>query len=313
MKNYIFIIFLIITTSIFAQDVNDKKIYLDSLWKEIPEGNHKYYRIIKDYFKEQESYKVYDYYNSNVLQMEGVYKDKELTFQNGQFTYYYENGNKKTEGKIENAKNIGAFSQWYENGTKKVEGEYFENKQNLQNDLKIINFWNNQNKQLVTNGIGLVTDVSEDEITKGEIKDGLKNGVWASANSKTKISYIENYENGKFISGITTDAENIKHKYEVIEKRPEPKNGYQHFYKFVSKKLKLPKTNQADKGRVILEFIIEKDGSITDIKVIKSFLTEYDNAAIDVLDKYKDWIPGQLRGISVRVRFSIPIVFDVKL
>ena len=312
MKNYFLLAFLFATNLFLAQS-NDKKIFLDSLWKETSEGNHKYYRIIKDYYTEQESYKVYDYYATDVLQMEGTYKDKELAFKKGNFIYYYDNGNKKTEGVVENERSIGSFLEWYENGVKKAEGEYIKNEKAFQNDFKILNYWDDTNKQLVINGNGYVVDVTKDYSIEGTLKNGLREGIWTGSNKKTKISFTENYKNGDFISGISTDSDNIKHSYNVVEERPEPKNGLSHFMKFISKKMKLPKLNHSLKGRVVLEFIVEKNGEISDIKVIKSLTPELDKAAIEVLDKYKNWIPGKARGLNVRVRYSLPIMIDIRV
>lgn len=312
MKNYFLLAFLFATQLFFAQS-NDKKVFLDSLWKETTEGNHKYYRIIKDYYTEQESYKVYDYYATDVLQMEGTYKDKELAFKKGNFIYYYDNGNKKTEGVVENERSIGSFLEWYENGVKKAEGEYIKNEKAFQNDFKILNYWDDTNKQLVINGNGYVVDVTKDYSIEGTLKNGLREGIWTGSNKKTKISFTENYKNGDFISGISTDSDNIKHSYNVVEERPEPKNGLSHFMKFISKKMKLPKLNHSLKGRVVLEFIVEKNGEISDIKVIKSLTPELDKAAIEVLDKYKNWIPGKARGLNVRVRYSLPIMIDIRV
>ena len=69
---------------------------MDSLWNETTEANHKYYRIIKDYFSEKQTNIVFDYYKSGELQMTGNSKTKDHLQKEGQFIYYYENGNKKS-------------------------------------------------------------------------------------------------------------------------------------------------------------------------------------------------------------------------
>jgi TonB family protein len=308
MKKYL-LLSLLSACNVFSQDF-DRKIFLDSLNNETSEGKHTFIKTIEGYNTGSEIATTTIYYLNNQLKSEQFYNNltKKLTGVSKEF--YYSGKLKCTTSYIENE--FGTYNSFYENGIKKTEGEFIENKEKFQNDLKINNFWDEQNKQLIINGNGSFIENIENEITKGRIKDGLKNGVWTSVNSKTKISYEESYENGKFISGVTTDAENIKHNYNIVEKRPEPKNGMQHFAKFISKKLKIPNLNQDISGRVFLEFIIEKDGSITDIKVIKSLLPELDQAAVDVLNKYKNWIPGQLRGLNVRVRYNIPLKFDIK-
>lgn len=312
MKNHLFIIFLLFTSSIFAQENNDKTIFLDSLWNETTEGNHKYYRIIKDYNLEKEDYKVYNYYKSGALQMEGRYSEKELITWNGSFVWYYENGNKSSKVTYANSKKIGRSDEWHKNGVKKSEGEYIFNEKTKQNNFLFINFWNSNNKQLVINGNGYLEDDAEDINVKGSVKNGLRDEVWIGFDKNLKNNYTENYSNGILVSGMSKDLKNNTYEYVIINKMPEPKKGMQDFYEFISKKIKLPKSDKDIKGKIILSFIVEKDGEISDIKVIKSLDTKLDNAAIDVLNKYKNWNPGKLRGINIRARFSIPIVMDIK-
>ena len=86
-----FILFLLIPVLSFSQAPISKKIYLDSLWNETTEANHKYYRIIKSYNVDQDLYLFQDYYKSGKLQMKGTSKSKDYLSKEGQFLFYYEN------------------------------------------------------------------------------------------------------------------------------------------------------------------------------------------------------------------------------
>ena len=65
-------------------------------------------------------------------------------------------------------------------------------------------------------------------------------------------------------------------------------------------------------GRVIIGIVVEKDGSLTDIKVVKSVDPSLDKEAIRVVKTMPNWIPGMQDGEPVRVKYIIPITFCLK-
>ena len=99
----------------------------------------------------------------------------------------------------------------------------------------------------------------------------------------------------------------------IVEEQPTPKGGYAAFYKFLSKNLKYPK--QARKigieGKVFMQFVIDKDGSITDAQVIKGIEYGCDVEALRVINKHPKWNAGKQRGRAVKVRMVVPIVFKL--
>ena len=98
MKSILFsILFLLVPKLVISQITeNDKIIYLDSIWKKSNNENHQYYRVIKDSKLKKESYIVNDYYKSNVLYMKGTSSSDDKLVKEGEFIFYYENGNKKS-------------------------------------------------------------------------------------------------------------------------------------------------------------------------------------------------------------------------
>ena len=65
-------------------------------------------------------------------------------------------------------------------------------------------------------------------------------------------------------------------------------------------------------GRVIITFIVEKDGSLTNAKVIKSVNQDLDKEAMRVIKKMPKWMPGKQNGNAVRVKYALPITFRLK-
>jgi len=100
--------------------------------------------------------------------------------------------------------------------------------------------------------------------------------------------------------------------YVSVEKSPEFPGGEKEFIKFLIKNLKWPSNAYDDTfGRVILSFVVEIDGSLSDLKVEKSLGKKFDAEAIRVLKMAPKWTPGVNNGFSVRVRYSVPINIEI--
>jgi periplasmic protein TonB len=91
-----------------------------------------------------------------------------------------------------------------------------------------------------------------------------------------------------------------------IEKQPEFPGGLQEFLKYFSANYKVPNVKGLD-GRIFVDFVIEKDGTVSDIKVIRDLGYGTGQEAIRVLKLSPKWSPGQKDGKFIRVRYSMPI------
>jgi len=91
-----------------------------------------------------------------------------------------------------------------------------------------------------------------------------------------------------------------------IEVKPDFPGGIQEFYKFIGKNYKTPNVKNL-KGKVFVMFVIEKDGSLTDIKVLRDIGHGTGEEAVRVLKECPKWLPGEQNGQKVRVLYSLPI------
>jgi periplasmic protein TonB len=94
-----------------------------------------------------------------------------------------------------------------------------------------------------------------------------------------------------------------------IEQKPEFPGGIEKFYGYVGKTFQVPE-EEGLKGRVIVSFVVEKDGSLTDIKVLRDLGFGTGAEAIRVLKKCPKWLPGEQNGKKVRVLYSLPISIE---
>ncbi|TWR26870.1 energy transducer TonB [Mucilaginibacter achroorhodeus] len=112
--------------------------------------------------------------------------------------------------------------------------------------------------------------------------------------------------------GTETDLNAIKD-FSTIEVMPEPDGGAAGWSKFLSKNLRYPSQAQEEgkSGRVMVSFVVERDGRLTDITVTGKAGYGMDEEAIRVLKLAKPWKPGIQNGRAVRVRYSIPMNFQL--
>lgn len=99
-----------------------------------------------------------------------------------------------------------------------------------------------------------------------------------------------------------------------VEHQPSPTGGMQSFYKYLSNNLKYPKqaVRAGVEGKVYVQFVVNTDGSLTDLKVLKGISPACDKEALRVLANAPKWNPGKQRGRPVRVQMNMPIVFSLQ-
>jgi protein TonB len=102
--------------------------------------------------------------------------------------------------------------------------------------------------------------------------------------------------------------------FDVVEQMPSFPGGDAALMKFLSEHIKYPVVAEENgiQGRVIATFVVERDGSITDVKVIKSVDPSLDKEAIRVLKSMPKWIPGKQNGSAVRVKYTVPVTFRLQ-
>ena len=100
----------------------------------------------------------------------------------------------------------------------------------------------------------------------------------------------------------------------VVESQPEFPGGNVALMKWLSDNIKYPMVAQENgiQGRIIVNFIVEKDGSLSDVQVVRSIDPALDKEAVRVVETMPKWKPGVQRGERVRVRYTLPVVFKLQ-
>lgn len=142
----------------------------------------------------------------------------------------------------------------------------------------------------------------------------LRNGKPFSTTVKLPLIFKEKVKREEIKAVVkkdsTTTATNDSEKiYYAVETKPDFKGGIKEFYTYVVKNFRIPEINKLS-GKIIVCFVIEKDGSLTDIKVISDIGYGTGEEAIRVLKNSPTWIPGYQSGKPVRVMYTLPIVIS---
>ena len=100
----------------------------------------------------------------------------------------------------------------------------------------------------------------------------------------------------------------------VAEQMPEFPGGMKELLKFLQENVKYPENAMKNnvQGRVIVQFVVEKDGTLTEFKVARSVDPDLDAEALRVLQTMPKWKPGMQRGKIVRVKFTVPVSFKLQ-
>ena len=146
-----------------------------------------------------------------------------------------------------------------------------------------------------------IIEVKDEE----EIKDDIKVNLDVEVTDETKVEEI--------VVQAEQPKEETDEIFTVVEESATPKGGMQAFYKYVGEKIKYPAQarRMGIEGRVFVEFVINKDGSLSDVRSIKGIGAGCDEEAVRIIQSAPAWNPGKQRGKSVKQRYTLPIIFKL--
>ena len=121
---------------------------------------------------------------------------------------------------------------------------------------------------------------------------------------------INTSEEAEIIRGGKEPAANILG--EIVEQMPSYPGGTSALMKFLSDNIKYPSTCEGVQGRVVCSFVVERDGSLSDLKIVKSVHPLLDKEALRVLSLMQNWIPGKQNGEFIKVKYTLPVVFRLE-
>ncbi|MDR1407775.1 MAG: TonB family protein [Tannerella sp.] len=132
-----------------------------------------------------------------------------------------------------------------------------------------------------------------------------------SSEDNQREAQVQTYVPPAQVEEEEEDTETI---FQVVEKAPEFPGGQAAMLSFISKALRYPVVAQENgiHGRVTCAFVVNRDGSIVDIEVLRGVDPSLDKEAMRVISTMPKWRPGEQRGKPVRVKFTLPVHFRLQ-
>ena len=96
----------------------------------------------------------------------------------------------------------------------------------------------------------------------------------------------------------------------IVEEMPHFPGGDQALMDYLKKNMRYP--DEDVQGRVIVSFMVEKDGSISDVKVVKSLSEGADKEALRLINSMPKWHPGKQLGTPVNTKYTVPVIFRLE-
>lgn len=113
---------------------------------------------------------------------------------------------------------------------------------------------------------------------------------------------------------VEEEEESAQQIFTVVEEMPQFPGGDQQLLKFIANAIKYPVIAQENgiQGRVVVSFVVNRDGTVVDAEVVRGVDPSLDREAIRVVNTMPKWKPGMQRGKPVRVKYTVPIMFRLQ-
>ena len=113
---------------------------------------------------------------------------------------------------------------------------------------------------------------------------------------------------------VVTEAPVEEEVFDMVEQAPQFPGGQAELMSWLGKNIRYPVIAQENgiQGRVVCQFVVGSDGSVRDIKVVRSLDPSCDKEAVRVIQSMPKWIPGRQNGKAVSVRYTLPVTFRLQ-
>jgi TonB family protein len=302
--------FFVLTQS-FAQKQN--VYFLKNDGREVKlKDSADFIRIIQEPDSGSNNFKVLEYYPDNSRKFIGEASMYEPLVYQGPSIRFNKNGRKSEQISYLNSAPTGIAYYYYPNGrVKKV--LYYKTEEMI--DFRVISYFDSTGVQTVNNGNGSVVITDKEGILREEGKylDGLQDSTWKCYYQEKGRYYEEVYKKGELISGVQTLSNGSRLNYSQIEEEPQFKGGAEQFSSFVASNFHYPEDARKSgiQGIMVINFIVNPDGEISDIKIYRPLSNSITHAAISALNKSPKWTPGKLRGVPFSRGCTLPLSLNL--
>jgi len=179
-------------------------------------------------------------------------------------------------------------------------------------NMRIMSCADSTGKATLTDGNGRFIDydlVAKTISEEGDVKDGRPHGEWRGTYASEKITYTDTYQDGKFISGYCVTADGKRYTYTRKSQSPEFKGGDAAFTALVKKKVKYPAALKAKSSSLVVTFVVDNNGKVTNSRLLGTVTPEVDKAVLAAVNASPLWKPGIQNGRPVNSSWILPLAF----
>ena len=290
-------------------------IYYNGNWEPTVPQLAAYYTIA---FPEKESWRRLDFYADNdKLQMDGYYEEKKLETKTGPFKYYRKNGQLSSKGYYRKNKKVGMWYGWSENNRMTDSSFYNDDGVIAKTSIR----WYDSGE--VSDSI--ICDENGNGINKRFWIDGSLAESGALLNGKRSGKWIFNGQNGIICQEVFYEADSalrytcydekgkVQTKDCIYEREAEYKGGHNKWLNYLSNAMTrfLPQDffKGELEGYVVIQFVIDKEGKVTDVKIVSSTVPGLNEAAIKIISSSPKWIPAIQYNRPVKAYRKQPLTF----
>jgi TonB family protein len=276
-----------------------------------------FYRLVTEPDSGSRLFNVAEYYKDGKKKLVGRSSKIDPPEFEGQCISFYSSGKKQTLKNYKDNIESGTEYDFYPNGKIYRQLEYPDNGDrysDMEGSYSIVANFDSTGTAQVTDGNGYYKGY-DDKFKyieeEGSVKNGQRDGEWKGNEKDFGVSYTENYKNGILVTGNSSDSAGTKIQYTRRAVPPEFKGGLDGFSQYLGRNINYPDDARSNniQGKVIVSFVVEKDGKVTEVKVSRSVYPSVDAEAVRVLQNSPRWIPGKRFGRPVRVAYSVPVSF----
>ena len=237
-----------------------------------------------------------------------TYSDEKLTIKNGRYIEYWDDGTVNRKGSFTNNKKSGMWVDYA--GYSKGKGEYINGKKN---------------------GLWVSIDSLGNKIDEFNFKENKFHGDFKKWNKDGKLIMEGVYNMGELVSEkiyVEDEGEANKEEFKIVETMPrfpsekcdklvgkeQKACSDEAMLRFIYGNIKYPAKarEQSVQGMAIVEFVVEKDGSISNVKSKRGICKEIKDECLRIVKTMPNWHPGMKDGESVRVHFNLPVKFKLE-
>lgn len=274
-------------------------------------------RIVREPAEGEPLYNVLDYYLDGKKKLIGKSITVEPVRLEGACLSFFQNGQRRSIATYHAGSLINNLYQYFPNGKVYLVKQYpavTPYPKTIDSIALITEAYDSLGVAKVTDRNGYHTGYNDDftEITEeGPVVNGKRDGDWKGTDKKDSVTFVEKYKGGILLAGTAVKNGRIVTYSKARVTRAEYPGGDAGFGMFLSRTVRYPANARESnaQGTVVLKFYVEKDGAVTNVKVVNSVEKSLDDEAARVVRSSKKWIPATKYGMPIRIYYTVPIGF----